>query len=148
MTLREPDAVDRAQAAMAELPPAEIPVVHHHTPGLYIREMHGPMGAMVVTMRHKTEHPFVLLKGRVRLISETEGEVIYQAPYLGITKPGTRRVAYFEEDSVWVTFHPTEETDVEKIAAQILEPNDNPFLPADSPHLNHWRLQSPPPVLP
>ncbi len=39
----------------------------------------------------------------------------------GITKAGTRRVLLIREDCVWTTFHPTTETDPEKIVAQVTE---------------------------
>lgn len=118
---------------------AQTPVVDRFTPGLYIREIHIPAGTTGTSMIHKREHPFVLAKGRVRVISENEGCVVYEAPYIGITLPGTRRALHAETDCVWITFHVTEETDVEKIVAELTEPPDNPLLPPDHPSLNHWR---------
>ena len=39
---------------------------------------------------------------------------------MGQTHPGMKRVIYAITDTVWTTFHVTEETDVDKIAEQIL----------------------------
>jgi hypothetical protein len=39
---------------------------------------------------------------------------------MGQTQPGMKRVIYAITDTVWTTFHVTEETDVDKIAEQIL----------------------------
>ena len=41
---------------------------------------------------------------------------------MGETLPGTKRVIYAETDCVWVGFHPTDLTDIDQIAAEILEP--------------------------
>lgn len=145
-SLATQDAIDRIEAAMAQFPSAEFPVTHRFTPGLYIRETLLPKDTMMTSMEHLREHPFVISKGEVRVISENEGEVIYEAPYTGITKPHTRRVLHAIEDTIWTTFHVTELTDVEAIAAEILAPHDNPLLPDGA--ANQWRHQLPTPETP
>lgn len=108
----------------------EMPVIHRFAPGLYIREIHIPAGTLLTSATHRTRHPFIISKGRIAVMSETEGRVIYEAPYCGITEPGTRRVLHAQTDTVWTTCHATEETDVAKICDAILEPHQNPLLPA------------------
>lgn len=132
--------IHEMEAAMLSLPSAECPVLHHFTPGLYIRTIKMKAGTLVTSMKHRTEHPFMITKGKVEVVSEIEGAVIYEAPYMGITKPGTKRAIHVLEDTVWTTFHPTNETDVEKIADEILEPSDNPLIEdRDAPEVNRWR---------
>ena len=80
---------------------------------------------MLTSMVHKTEHPFVISDGVIKVTSDNEGSVIYEAPYTGITKPNTRRALHALTDVVWTTFHATTETDVEKICDEILEPLNN-----------------------
>jgi len=105
------------------------PVIHHFTPGLYIREIHIPAGTALTTNIHRTEHPFVVSKGAclVYLENEDRAEEIV-APYFGITKPGTRRFLIAVSDLVWTTFHPTDKTDVGEIEDEILEPRQNHLL--------------------
>jgi hypothetical protein len=135
-------SIDQLEKTLVEdYPRAECPVIHRFTPGLSIREIHVPAGTLATSMEHLTEHPFVLSKGRVRIISETEGSVTYDAPLTGITLAGTRRVVYAETDVVWTTFHATTETDVDKIGAAILAPHGNPLIPEQT--RNQWKLQSP-----
>lgn len=110
------------EVALAKLPRVEMPVTHRFTKGMYIREIQIPAETMLTSMTHKTEHPFVLSKGKIMVTSDNEGSVIYEAPYTGITKAGTRRALHALTDVVWTTFHVTDETDVEKICEQILEP--------------------------
>lgn len=104
--------------------------VHRFTPGLYVREIFMPKGVYVIGKQHKTEHPYVVSKGRAAVWTEEQGVVEIKAPFCGITKPGTRRILYILEDCVWTTFHPTTETDLEKIEAAIIE-NVPPVIEAD-----------------
>lgn len=128
---------------MLSRPAVEMPVTHRFTPGMYIREIFIPAGTLLTSAIHKTEHPFVISKGRIAVISENEGRVIYEAPFTGITQPGTRRVLHAETDTIWTTFHATDETDVSKICLAILEPHVNPLLPEDfTPAFRQTLLES------
>ena len=103
-------------------------MTHRFTKGMYIREIQIPAGTMLTSMTHKTEHPFVISDGVIKVTSDNEGSVIYEAPHTGITKPNTRRALHALTDVVWTTFHVTDETDVEKICEQILEPINTDHL--------------------
>lgn len=105
--------------ACSELPQTQCGLVSRFTPGMYIRELTVPKDTFVVTAVHKTEHPFVISKGKIAVWTEAEGVVVLQAPYCGITKPGTVRMAVTMEDTVWTTFHVTNETDVEKLELEL-----------------------------
>jgi hypothetical protein len=114
--------LDELEVALAHMPRVELPVTHRFTKGMYIREIQIPAGTMLTSMTHKTEHPFVISEGAIKVTSDNEGSVIYEAPHTGITKPNTRRALHALTDVVWTTFHVTELTDVEKICEEILEP--------------------------
>lgn len=129
-------SITELEHAMKEFPAAVCPVTHRFTPGLYIRTTLLPAGTLLTSMEHKTEHPFVITTGRIGVTSGNEGQVIYEAPYIGVTKPGTKRVLYAFEDTTWTTFHVTSETDIEKIASEILTAQPDP-------ELNQWRNQLP-----
>ena len=138
-------SLDELEASLVHsgLPKAECPVTHRFTPGMYIREIFIPAGTLLTSMEHRYEHPFVISQGRIRVTSEKEGCVTYQAPHTGITQPGTRRALYAETDVIWTTFHVTEETDVEKIGQAILAPHFNPLLSDNDPALELWRESIP-----
>lgn len=143
--LSKPVSLDELEASIvaSDCPRVDCPIVHRFTPGLYIREITIPAGTLLTSMEHLLEHPFVISKGRIRVTSETEGSVIYEAPHTGITQPGTRRALFAETDVVWTTFHVTQETDVEKIGEAILAPHFNPLLEDNSPGLEQWRSSIP-----
>lgn len=142
--LSNPVGIDELEAAIvaSDKPRVDCPVVHRFTPGLYIREIFIPAGTLLTSMEHRFEHPFVISKGRIEVFSENEGAVVYEAPHCGITKPGTRRGLLAITDTVWTTFHVTDETDVEKIGDAILAPHFNPLLPSNDPKLEAWRISN------
>lgn len=119
--------INAIEAVLVDLPQRECPVTHRFTPGLYTREIFMPAGedgTIVTSKIHKTEHPFAILAGRVSVWQSETGWVEYRAPYVGITKPYTRRVLVVHEDTRWVTFHVTNETDLKKIEAALILPHE------------------------
>lgn len=104
------------------------PLTHRFTPGLYTREIFMPAGTIITSKIHKTEHPFVVSKGRLWVLVEGGEWEHIEAPHTGITRPGTRRLLFVEEDTIWTTFHPTPLTDLDAIEAAIIEPHTNPLL--------------------
>ena len=116
--------VDAMQYAMEQMPQTECPITNRFTPGLYIRECFVPKGTLIVSKIHKTEHPYIISKGDISVWIEGVGAVRLKAPHTGVTKPGTRRVLFAHEDTIWTTFHPSDETDLEKLEALLIEPRD------------------------
>jgi hypothetical protein len=126
---------DQIEAKMtSSFPPVECPLIHRFTPGMYIRQIFMPKGALVTSKIHKTEHPFVISLGEVSVWSENDGLLRLRAPYSGITTPGTRRLLYIWEDCIWTTFHATHLTSVPDIEEDILEPYVNPLMEDEAWH--------------
>jgi hypothetical protein len=55
---------------------------------------------------------------------------IIEAPYDGMTEPGTRRVLDVLEDTVFITVHynPTNTEDLEELEEWIIEPHTNHLI--------------------
>lgn len=108
-----------------ELQAVDLPLVHRWTPGLYIRQIFMPAGTLLTSKIHKTEHPYVVTKGRVSVYIPGVGVQELAAGHFGITKPGTRRVLYIHEDTTWITFHPNadDEEDLAVIEGRLIEPH-------------------------
>lgn len=98
--------------------------------GLYVREVRVPASNFILTERHKTQHPFVVSAGACSIWTPENGVVRIEAPHTGITEPGTQRLILVHEDTVWTTFHPTDETDVDKIEEQLID-HTGAFAPID-----------------
>jgi hypothetical protein len=130
------DLVDRVHAGIAGgTEPVDLPLNHIFTKatpgacgGMYTREIFMPAGAWVVSHIHRTAHPFVVLSGVVMVWTRERGVETLAGGHLGITAPGTRRILYIVEDTVWATFHATELQDVKAIEGVLLEPHQNPYL--------------------
>ena len=116
--------VDAIQAAVERLPQVELPLTHRFTPGMYIRTIFMPKGALVVSRIHRTEHPFFVTRGRCAVWDEKGGWIEIKAGHIGITTPGTRRILYIYEDTEWTTCHATDLKDPEEIVAAVTEPHD------------------------
>lgn len=83
-----------------------------------------PKNALIVSLTHKTEHPFLISKGDVSVWSAEGGVTRLRAPYIGVTKAGTRRILFIHDECVWTTFHVTNMTDPDAIVADVTEPHN------------------------
>jgi len=142
----EISAIDRVEAELGQLPSVDLPLEHFFPPGLYVRKIFMPANTFVVSLKHKTTHPFFILKGKVAVLKEDgnggfEREALYEGGDMGITKPDTKRFLYNIEDTTWVTCHanPNDIDDPDEIVLNIAERTDNPLIDSDSPKFNQWR---------
>ena len=111
--------------AISQLPDAKFGdeagmVEHNFADGLYIRTYTGIKDTLVVSKLHKTNHPYFVMKGDVSVFDGGNEVERIKAPYHGITRAGTQRILYFREETIWITVHATEETDLEKIESQVI----------------------------
>ena len=108
----------------------ECPLVHRFTPGMYIREIFMPAGSLITSKIHKTEHPYTISKGKVAVSIDGKDWEEFEAPYTGITKPGTRRILYIIEDCIWTTYHINADNceDLEHLEEKIIEKRENTLL--------------------
>lgn len=105
------------------LPQADIPLKHYFAPGLYAREMTIPAGVMLTGAVHKTEHLVTISAGRILVYQGEEGEgaMDLRAPATFVSKPGTKRVGIAIEDTVFTTYHATENTDIDSLVEELTE---------------------------
>jgi hypothetical protein len=109
----------RLESEMRRMEQVDIAVTHHFAPGAYAREIFIPKGVTLVGKLHKTSFLCIISKGRVHVVTE-HGKEVYEAPYTFVSPVGAKRAIYAEEDTVFTTFHVTEETDVGKIEETII----------------------------
>lgn len=133
------DVMNLCDVELMKLPPVECPLTHRFTPGMYIREIFMPKGSIVTSLLHLTTHPFFILKGDVNVYYPGLPVERYIAPYTGITKAGTRRLLYNNEDTVWITCHITDLTDPDEIMESITSNDFNPLIDNANPRVNTWR---------
>ncbi len=120
--------IAEVESIMASLPQGDFPLKHRFTKtvvgnqskGMYVREIKMPKGSVILSKIHKTQHPYVVLSGCAIVWQPGKPAELLSAGHVGITEPGTQRLLEIVEDCSWVTFHPTDETDLEKIEAEVI----------------------------
>lgn len=100
------------------------PVKHTFAGGCYVREIFNPAGLLLMTKIHKKEHPFFLMKGKMSILTE-DGVKVVEAPYSGVTQPGTKRAIYTHEDCVFITVHATEKQTPEEVEEEVIAKDFN-----------------------
>ena len=113
------EIIDQCEDTINRLGEHEMKHEHRFTPGMYIRQIFIPARTILTSRIHLTEHPFVISKGDISVWTKETGTMRFKAPYSGLTKPGTRRLLFAHDDTIWTTFHATDETDVKKIEETI-----------------------------
>jgi hypothetical protein len=115
------------EAEMSKADQVIIRPVHYFAKGLYAREIFVPKGVLLTGKIHRTEHLNVISKGDISVVTE-DGTKRIKAPFTMVSQPGTKRVGYAHEDTVWTTIHATEETDVDKIEKELIAPTYEDFI--------------------
>lgn len=104
----------------------ECPLKHLFAPGVYIREIWMPAGSIVIGKIHKTEHFNIVQKGRVSVFSPNCRREMIEGPVTFLSAPGIQKVLYIHEDTVWSTVHVTEDRDLERLEAALIESANYP----------------------
>lgn len=97
-----------------QIPP---PLTHTFGKGWYVRHCYLAKGEIAITKIHNTNHPYAVMYGKVSVSVDGESWTLIEAPYFGITNPGTQRILICHSDTLWITFHPNpgDERDLDKI---------------------------------
>lgn len=119
------------QLQAAGVPSREPPLEHRWTPGLYSRTIFMPAGDIIISEQHLTEHQYAITQGCLSVFIAGQGFVTLAAPFIGITKPGTKRLLVLHEDTIWTTFHPNPGDawkTPQEAKASLIAANSNPLL--------------------
>ena len=92
------------------------PLKHTFADGVYIRQMDMQADSMVVGAIHNHLHVWFLLTGHLTVITEDTTEE-FIAPCYVLATPGSKRVIYAMEDSIFVNIHknPNNIKDIKKL---------------------------------
>ena len=97
------------------------PLKHTFADGIYIRQMDMKAGSMVVGAIHNHLHVWFLLTGRLAVVTEKTIEE-FIAPCYVLAEPGSKRVIYAVEESIFVNVHknPKNIEDINKLESEIV----------------------------
>ena len=75
---------------------------------------------MVVGKIHRREHLYIVASGTVTIAGEGYRETV-TGPKVFVSQPGTKRAVYAHTDATTMTVHRTDEKDLDKIEAELIE---------------------------
>lgn len=119
--------IDNLEEALRRGPTLDLPVKHYFSEGVYARELFIPKGTVLTGKIHKYTNFNIMSQGELSVLTES-GIVRIKAPFTVVSPPGTRRVAYAHEDTIWTTIHGTYETDVDKIEEKFIAQTYQEYL--------------------
>src|SRR5450759_61638 len=139
LAVAKPSKVKEMQAEMSALPQFDgFKTTHKFADGMYSRSVWRPAGVTVVGALHKQEHFTVILSGEILVYSDGETKHC-RAGEVFVTPAGTKRATFSLTDAELMTVHrlpedfainctePTE-ADLDKIEAELIEPEEAPRL--------------------
>ena len=112
--------------SIAESP--DVPIKHSFADQIYVRQMNMKADQVIVGAIHNHQHVWFLLTGHVSI--NNNGEVIdYVAPCYTTSEPGSKRVIYAHEDSIFVNVHknPLNVKDIKELEEEIVSMNIEEF---------------------
>jgi len=121
-------ALDRLECEIARLPVPDTKLIHHFADGIYGRELHLPKGTILTGAIHRGRTLNIIPKGRIQVSAVGEVPRIIEAPACFVSEAGSRRAGIALEDTIWINVHASEETDLGKLEAELIEPHENPLL--------------------
>jgi hypothetical protein len=119
--------LENLEMLMREFPQRDIPTKHYFSQGVYAREITIPKDTILTGKIHKYSQLNILSKGDISVLTE-EGIKRVQAPFTIVSPPGTKRVAYAHEETIWTTIHGTDLTDLERIEEHFIAKDDAAYL--------------------
>ena len=118
--LERREAIFALQAALIKEPQYNPEPQHTFAPGSYARTLLLDKDSLVVGKIHKHAHINVISFGHVLVMTEGEGLLELHGPMVFTSTPGTKRVVLALEDTLWTTVHVTNETELEKVEADVI----------------------------
>jgi hypothetical protein len=91
-----------------------------------MRELKIAAGTMLTGKIHKYPHFSILLQGDISVLVGDEIKRL-TAPAIVPSPAGIKRIALAHTDTVWLTIHPTDETDPDLIEAQVTAATEQEF---------------------
>ena len=119
-TLPTRSAIEALQEVISTCQQLDLVTNHHFADGMYLRTLFRPKGALIVGKVHKQEHFYMVVSGDVTVTSDGFRERV-KGPKVFVCQPGTKRAVYAHEDSLCLTVHRTNETDLDKLEAELVE---------------------------
>lgn len=107
--------------------PEDMPLEHFFAPHIYLRQITMRAGLLVVGKMHKTRHLNIITHGDVSVMTKS-GPIrmtVKDKPIVFVSDPGVKKVLYTHEDTVWMTPHVTDSTDLKELEKELIVPEED-----------------------
>ena len=118
--------IKQLQEIVGIAPQIELPLKHHHSVGAYVREIFMPAGSVVIGKEHATRHLNIVVSGKCTVWT-VDGKHVFDAkdgPITFESMAGVKKVLYMHTNVVWMTVHPTDETDPDRLENIFIRPEE------------------------
>lgn len=115
--------IKQLQEVFSKAPQVEMPVKHYHSDGVYVREIFMPAGTVVVGKEHATRHLNIILEGEC-IIWTVHGKIHGRPGMTFESFPGMKKALYILKDTKYMTIHPTDERDQDKLEGICIRPEE------------------------
>ncbi|MDQ7996058.1 MAG: hypothetical protein AAGC76_09405 [Luteibacter sp.] len=126
------EQIHQLEAFLLTQPRDDCATSHYFADGVYGRALLIPAGTALTGKMHRQRHLNFLMQGTIRVWTEQGGMKELEAPQIIVSDPGTKRVGYALTDTIWVTVHATEKTDLAEIEAEVIIPETSGALPGEA----------------
>lgn len=116
--------IEQLEARLLQCEQAGCPLDHQFAPGVYLRKVTMPKGALVIGHRHKTEHFNIILRGRASVYMDGKVHEIV-APCIIKSGVNVRKALYIHEEMEWATLHPTATTELPALEEELIIKSDS-----------------------
>jgi hypothetical protein len=121
------DKVNIIESELKKFDQLELEVKHYFSLDVYVRELYIPKDTILVGKIHKYTNLNIMTKGELSVLVGDEVQRV-KAPFKVISPPGTKRIAYAHEDTIWMTILGTSETDVAKIENHFTAESEQDYI--------------------
>lgn len=133
------EEIERLQREMVNFPQVELITDHYFSDGMYCRKVFRKAGTLIVGKVHKKDHFFMCAMGEIIAWSENGMKKLLPGDIIE-SKPGTKRVTLATMDSIGITVHKTDKTDLDEIELELVEPDETAMFDSDN-KLKDWALE-------
>jgi hypothetical protein len=121
----------KLQRALSLMPAVDLPTEHFFADGMYCRSVFRAAGVVIVGKVHRKEHLYIVARGLVRVTTD-DGVRDVPAGSVIVSRPGTKRAVLAIQDSVCMTVHRTDKTDLSEIERELLEEDDSAVMDSEN----------------
>lgn len=111
--------VQQLEDVIKAFPQVDLPLGHYHIPGVYVRAMMIPEGTVLTGKIHNHECISIVAKGSITVQAD-DGPTRLDAGWIGVSKAGIKRAGYAHEDTIFITIHRTDQTEIEAIEDELV----------------------------